>query len=496
MIPNRPYVSSIRFFDLLSWLDGRPLVEMIEPYRRRIFTDVLDTKATEGHVRYNLAVLGRAKKNWKSADLVLASLFALLANDSSGGNQCYLLANDEGQAEDDLQLAKKLIAANPLLEQWVTIKQKVIERRDGRGFLMVLPGQFAVGEHGKTYRFVGFDEIHGQKNWDLLEALQPDPTRGDAQMWITSYASIFHRPGSPLFDLMSRGKAGTDPRMYFSWYGADFTTDPDFQAADPETRANPSRGTWADLNYLPQQQQRLPAHIYRRLHLNLPGLPEGAAYTVERVMDAIDRGVTSRPLDPSFVQVAGFVDMAGGSNDDAVLAIAALAANGRLMLLRILNQGPPPPYDPRAAVARFAAILKEYGCQQVWGDKYGGEIFVQDFARHGITYRPIQASTSQVYEAFEPLLNAHEVSLLDTPILEQQLLGLIWRGGRIDHPAGEHDDWANAAAGALVLTKELAASAIPYNEMTPEERAELYAIAQTFPACEWIADSLGDDLFR
>jgi hypothetical protein len=39
---------------------------------------------------------------------------------------------------------------------------------------------------------------------------------------------------------------------------------------------------WVDPDYLVQQQGRVPAHVYRRVHLNLPGLPEGAAYTAER----------------------------------------------------------------------------------------------------------------------------------------------------------------------------------------------------------------------
>jgi hypothetical protein len=39
--------------------------------------------------------------------------------------------------------------------------------------------------------------------------------------------------------------------------------------------------------------------------------------------------------------------------------------------------------------------------------------------------------------------------LLDTSDVEQQLLGLVWRGGKIDHPNGEHDDWANAVAGVV-----------------------------------------------
>ena len=56
----------------------------------------------------------------------------------------------------------------------------------------------------------------------------------DRALAITSYASIFHKPGEPLFDLCAIGRAQRDPRIYFSWYAADYTTDPDFAAADPE----------------------------------------------------------------------------------------------------------------------------------------------------------------------------------------------------------------------------------------------------------------------
>jgi hypothetical protein len=101
------------FLKLVRWLDGRPVLDYVEPYRRQILTDVLDQHLPDGRVRYNLALVGRAKKNWKSADLVLASLFALVANDSPGGNVVYLIANDETQAGDDLGLAKKLIELSP-----------------------------------------------------------------------------------------------------------------------------------------------------------------------------------------------------------------------------------------------------------------------------------------------------------------------------------------------------------------------------------------------
>jgi hypothetical protein len=101
---------------------------------------------------------------------------------------------------------------------------------------MILPSKDAIGAHGKTYLFIGFDEIHGFRNWDIFEALAPDPTRLDALTWITSYASIYNSPGNPLFDLMAQGKRGEDPRMYFSWYSSEYCTDPDYADAEPEGR--------------------------------------------------------------------------------------------------------------------------------------------------------------------------------------------------------------------------------------------------------------------
>ena len=95
------------------------------------------------------------------------------------------------------------MAVNPAIAEFVVVKQRVIERTDGKGFLEILPTGDVIGSHGKTYLFCGFDEIHGHRNWDLLEATQLDPTRFDALLWITSYASIYHKPGvPPITDLL------------------------------------------------------------------------------------------------------------------------------------------------------------------------------------------------------------------------------------------------------------------------------------------------------
>jgi hypothetical protein len=438
------------FFDRLVWLDGRPLMSTIEPYRQKILSDALFTFDLDGRPQFNLVLSGRAKKNWKTTDLILAGTYRFLAWPSDKGNDSYVLANDEGQAADDLALMKKLIAANPLLAQEVTVNLKEIVRKDGRGSLRILPARDATGSHGKTFVFCGFDEIHGYRSHDLFEALAMDPTRPDALVWITSYAAIRNGPGIPLHDFLQAGKRGDDPRMFFSWYSGDYTTDPALADADPERRANPSIASFG-ADYLVQQRRRLPNHKYRRLHLNLPGSPDGAAFDADKVMAAIFTG-RKRLAPEKGVKYFGFVDMSGGSADDAVIGISHFDAERKIAILDCLvAQTGAPPFNPRLAVKKFAGVIHEYGVSRVTGDRYAGETFRSDFQEYDVTYELSELSKSELYDQFEPRLNAGEVELLDDGKLQEQLLTLVIKGSKIDHQSGDHDDYANAAVGALLL---------------------------------------------
>src|SRR6516165_4710986 len=238
--------SSLQFFDHLRWLDGKPLLDTIEPYRRDLFTKALDTYRPHGSPLYSMVLAGRGKKNAKSLDLILAALFVLLIRRSVQGSDGFILANDADQAADDLSLAKKLIAANPDLAAEVEVLATELRLRDGSASLKILPAKDTLGAHGKSAAFIGYDEIHGYRDWSLMEALQPDPTRADCLQWITSYASLFNTAGAPLHDLMQIGLTNKDPRLLFSWYSADHCTDPAFADLPPEQRANPSMTSWPD----------------------------------------------------------------------------------------------------------------------------------------------------------------------------------------------------------------------------------------------------------
>jgi phage terminase large subunit-like protein len=250
--------TSLEFFGTLKWLDGTPLIDLIEDYRKAIFTEVLDRYEPDGRPKYNMALLGRGKKNAKSLDLILAGLFCLLMRESIQGNLCLLLANDESQAGIDLDLAKKLVACNPLLDAELEVFVGEIKRRDGKGSLKILPAKNVAGAHGLSAIFVGFDEIHAYRDYSLFEALAPDPTRDNSLTWITSYDSIDGQPGQPLYDFKKMGVEGADERMYFSWYSADLCTDPAFANLPSEERANPSIASFTP-GYLDQQRRRLPS---------------------------------------------------------------------------------------------------------------------------------------------------------------------------------------------------------------------------------------------
>ncbi|MBR0934861.1 hypothetical protein [Bradyrhizobium jicamae] len=444
------------FLSGLLWLDGQPLV--VEPYRLDIFKR---TFAPDSAISMVLA--GRGKKNSKSLDLILAALYCLLFADAPQGNDVLLVANDAGQAGDDLDLAKKLIEANPdLLAADLECFSDQIRRKDGRGTMRVLASGNAIGQHGKTGVFIGYDEIHGFTDWDLLEALQPDPTRYCLQ-WITSYDSVFDTEGCPLHDLKKIGIDGTDQSMLFSWYSADLCTDPAFAELEPDLRANPSLASWPDGRaYLDRQRRRLPSAKFRRLHHNLPGAPQGTFFDQGKVEAAIVAGRRELAPEPGVDYLAA-IDMSGGSSDDAVLSISHWNPVRRVAVQDVLvDQGEPTPFNPRLFVGRAAAIARKYRCRQIHGDAYAGEVFRCDFADHGLDYVVTDQTATEFYESLEVALNAGQVELLDQSKLRRQLLTLIRKGASITHPGGQHDDHANASAIAMVLVNpEIGADAEP-----------------------------------
>lgn len=197
--------------------------------------------------------------------------------------------------------------------------------------------------------------------------------------------------------------------------------------------------------YIEQQRGRLPGHLFRRLHLNIGGQPQGAAFAAESILNAIATGVKVRhPV--VGIDYAAACDMSDGSNDDAVLSIGHLDQEQRVITDLIQDQQAGTPFDPLKTVKRFAETLKRYHVANLTLDRFAFNTFSSAFSQHGIGCNLTELTTHQCYEAFGPRLNSGQIVLLDNNKLQNQFLGAVWRGAKIDHPNGEHDDFSTAVA--------------------------------------------------
>ncbi len=184
-----------------------------------------------------------------------------------------------------------------------------------------------------------------------------------------------------------------------------------------------------------------------------------------------------------------FLDPAGGTGSDSMTLAIAHHQNGRAVL-DLLREAKPP-FSPEATVAEFADVMKAYAIRQATSDRYAGSWPTEAFRKVGITVLPSERTKSEIYQDCLPLIMSGTCELLDDPRLLKQFGGLerrTARGGKdsIDHAPRQHDDVANAAAGALVLAahKPLRKSAVWGNDHLQQQAQPL----PTPHTPEWIIE--------
>jgi len=173
-----------------------------------------------------------------------------------------------------------------------------------------------------------------------------------------------------------------------------------------------------------------------------------------------------------------FVDSSGGRAEAMTLSIAHREAEKVIQdCIRVKK----PPFNPGQCVREFAEVLKSYGLTSVTGDKYGAEWVTSAFRKEGIGYKNSEASKSEIFLEFLPLVMQGQVELLDhrEQMVEfRQLERLTGRGKDIvDHPRGLTDDIANSCAGAAVLcarkpTRRLGIRRLTFGPGEENERGE------------------------
>lgn len=159
------------------------------------------------------------------------------------------------------------------------------------------------------------------------------------------------------------------------------------------------------------------------------------------------------PANPMF-RYEAFVDMSGGMNDSATIAIGH--REGVKVIVDFTNSWPAP-HNPNLVVEQMATFAYQaYGIRKVMGDGYGGGFVPGQWERHQVRYLGKAPAKSEIYASFVPLVMAGLVELPDDETLMRELRGLVRRnyaGGKfsIDHMNGRHDDMANSVCGLCVM---------------------------------------------
>lgn len=172
----------------------------------------------------------------------------------------------------------------------------------------------------------------------------------------------------------------------------------------------------------------------------------------ELIESAVDRGLIVRPPQDG-VRYFSFCDASGGVRDSFTAAVAHAEKNDAILDCLIEIR---PPFNPDAATAQVADMLKSYRCQSTHGDRYGAQWIVQAFQKCGIRYQHSERDRSAIYLDALPLFTTGRARLLDNKRLISQFAALERRTSpsgkdRVDHGPSGSDDACNSAAGALVL---------------------------------------------
>jgi hypothetical protein len=343
-----------------------------------------------------------------------------------------ILARDRDQAKIVFSYVSGILRAVPALSAMIDVERAdEIELNNGV-IIMVKTSDFRA-IRGLTVVAAVLDEV---AFWDS-EGISPDREVLTALRPATSTI-----PGAKLIAISTPySQAGSLYKAHRDHYGHD---DEHVLVWQADTRAmNPTIDAGLIQRELERDPDAAAAEWLATFRTDLQ-----AAFSPQSLEACTIKGRDELPASP-LISYSGFVDPSGGKADSFTLAIGHKEEDRTVVdLVRAWD----PPFDPGVVTGEIAEALKGYGVLSVTGDNYGGEWPVASFRTHGIAYTRCEKSKSELYLAFVPVTNSHDVELPDNKRLLTQFRRLERKRGRmgkdsIDHPPRLHDDLANAVAG-------------------------------------------------
>jgi hypothetical protein len=378
--------------------------------------------------------------------IAVTSDFSRLRPGEKGVVMC--LAVDRAQARIAFGYVRALLEETPLLRPLIRrVDADTIELKNGAE--IIIQTNNVRSPRGRTICCVIFDECafwlgedFANPDVEVDSAVSPGLVRFPGSLKII--ISSVHRRSGLLYDKVAKHHGHDDDDVLcVLGTSLQFNSTLDEVEIDRQLVLDPEK---AGAEYMSQWRDDLTNFLDRQL-----------------VESAIDRGVVVRPPKHGITYVA-VADPSGGRGDSFTAAVGHRERPNTLVVDALYERRAP--FDSDTAIDDVAGLLRSYNVSAVRGDDYGADLTVAAFRRRGIVYRSLRLNDaegrqgrlnrSEIYLNAVGLFTAGRVRLPDNSRLVHQLINLERRASRssghdtVDHPAGGHDDLANAACGCLV----------------------------------------------
>ena len=400
------------------------------------YTQLTGRRPTQIAVRELWLAVGRrgGKSRVSAAVVVYLALFKVWRLAAGEVGTVMVLANDRAQARVAFRYVKGLLEAHPVLaREVVNVTADTITLANGIEIVIGTADNAAV--RGRTIVACICDEFAFwpyEQATEVLRALRPGmATQPDAMLIVIS--TVYAAAG-PFYEARKRYFGLDDSRVLYAVATSQQmnpTLSDEFIAGEME---RDPVGNAAE--YLSVERTDVSGF------LDAP-LVDSATRTEPRELPRMPNTVTG-----GHIVYHAAIDVSGGRSDAAACAVAH--RDGQ----RIIVDGCwrfPAPHDPAHVAKQIAEVLTRYGLTHAVADQYGAELSRVLYSEAGITLVSADATRSDAYLKFLPLLTTGRVELPPDPRLRTELLGLERRTGRngkdtVDHRPGAHDDLANAVA--------------------------------------------------
>jgi phage terminase large subunit-like protein len=434
--------TDIKTFSKLFILENSKSIQL-EPWQTtNIVEPVFYTLNKDGNRKYNLALCGMPKKNGKSTLSALTASYMLLA-DGENEPEVYGAAGGKDQAKIIFSQTVKAIQRSPILANEVNIYRDIIERKDGKGFYKVLSADAPL-QHGLNPYCVVFDELWNN-TYDLWEALTHSPARKQPLHFCVTYAGYQPWEGNLLYDLYLRGKSKKDPHMWFFW-------------------TNKNNASWVTPKYLKQQRDRLPEHIYRRLHMNEWTTGSGTFLSKDDVQAAVDPNLSQQFKGKAGISYHLALDLGLRRDRTCVSLIHKDPVTGKVILdhLKLFEAPKNGEVKVEDVEEHILQLATNFNIRNLIFDPWQSVRTRQRLESYGLNIEEFTFSGSNWVKLTQNLLSLfkdRQISIFENSELIKELLSvkILERnyGYRIDHQSGAHDDCVVSVGMAALQTVKI-----------------------------------------